>query len=57
MAGLHIKFTNGSNPWVMLNASDREIKNAIRRWKRHYTVVDKEIINEIIYLTLTEKED
>ena len=57
MAGLHIKFTNGSNPWLLLNASDREIKNAIRRWKRHYTVVDKEIVNEIIYLTLTEKED
>lgn len=55
--GLHITFTNGSNPWIMLNASDREIKNAIRRWKRHYTVVDKEIVNEIIYLTLTEKED
>jgi len=57
MTGIHITFTNGSNPWLMLNASDREIKNAIRRWKRHYTVVDKEIVNEIIYLTLTEKED
>lgn len=55
MKSLHIKFTDGSNPWFLMNRTNREIQNAIRRWKRHYNIVDKYEENDIIYLILTEK--
>lgn len=55
MAGLHITFTNGSNPWLMYSDSDREIQNAIRRWKRNFCIVNRCEENNIIYLTVREK--
>jgi len=55
MAGLHITFTNGSNPWLMYSDSDRKIQNAIRRWKRNFRIVDRYEENDNIYLTITEK--
>ena len=55
MKSIHITFTDGSNPWFMLNASDRDIQNAIRKWKRNFIVVDRFTENDTIYMTLQVK--
>ena len=53
MKSIHITFTDGSNPWFMLNASDRDIQNAIRKWKRNFIVVDRFTENESLQTETT----
>ena len=52
---LHITFTNGSNPYMTLG--EVNVYKELRKWKRHYNVVDRYIENATLFVRLMEKSN
>jgi hypothetical protein len=53
---LHITFENGSNPYVRFNMHRDELKRERKKWEKSYIVTNEYEKDNIIYLTVKEKE-
>ena len=53
---LHLQFTNGGRPFVKYG-DRQELKKELRRWKRHYNIIDSYEDNNSIQLILKEKRE
>lgn len=52
---IHIRFTNGSNPYVRFCTDGHDVTKELRRWKRNYNILRKMDCGGILDVTLEEK--
>lgn len=54
-ASLHIKFEDGSNPYVRFNMTPADFVSELNRWKERYSLKVNDVKTGIIYLIAKEK--